>query len=209
MAFSLGRTAESCFAHFHSNLQAQSCRKIRNMICCLYFCGGWHCPATCPAHTARNTQREHIKSTMEHRIGDNLRPTKPRTHEENRALVCVLCLNERGEKAIRKIRNVHPREKEPDGWKFKHLSEENLIQKWLPGYNSANPLMPCGLCKWCIFLVSKFHDGQDVDHLLLLPEDIRCKGYHPPTRSVENVICQCNFCKLARMYGGQFNAWRR
>ena len=143
---------------------------------------------------------------MEVRIGDNLRPTRPRSHEENRVLVCVLCLNERGEKAIRKIKNVHPREKEPDGWQFK--PEENLIQKWVPGYNSSNPLMPCGLCKRCIFLVNDFRDGKDVDHLLLLPEDFRCKGYHAPTRSVENAICQCNFCKLAQLKTAAFQAWR-
>ena len=141
-------------------------------------------------------------------IGDNLHATQPRSHEENREKVCVLCLNERGDKAIRKVMNVHPREKEPDGWQFKHLSEENIIRRWVPGFNISNPLMPCGLCKRCIFIVNDTRDGKDVEHELLLPEDFRCIGYHPPTRSVEGVICSCNFCKLGQLKSSAFQAWR-
>ena len=106
-------------------------------------------------------------------IGDNLHATQPRSHEENREKVCVLCLNERGDKAIRKVMNVHPREKEPDGWQFKHLSEENIIRRWVPGFNISNPLMPCGLCKRCIFIVNDTRDGKDVEHELLLPDAFR------------------------------------
>ena len=141
-------------------------------------------------------------------IGDNLHATRPRTHEENRERVCVLCLNERGERALRKIKKVHPREKEPDGWKFAHLSEENLIQRWVPGYNSSNPLMPCGLCKRCLFLLNDYRDGKTIDHLLLLPEDFRCKGYHAPTRSTEGVICKCNWCELSQLKAAAFRVWQ-
>ena len=143
-----------------------------------------------------------------HVIGSNLHSSSPLTHEAARELVCVLCLNERGEKAHRRILKHHPREKEADGHQFAHLAEENIIQRWVPRYNSSNPLMPAGLCKRCLFLVNDFRDGKDIDHLLLLPEDYKCNGYHAPTRSVEGVVCWCTWCKLARMNGCQWRAFQ-
>ena len=63
-------------------------------------------------------------------------------------------------------------------------------------------------CKRCLFLVNDFRDGKDIDHLLLLPEDYKCNGYHAPTRSVEGVVCWCTWCKLARMNGCQWRAFQ-
>ena len=62
-----------------------------------------------------------------------------------------MCFNEHGDKAVRKV----------------NKSEATIVsEEWVPGYNVANPRMPSGICKPCIFDINKFKDGIEVHPLL-------------------------------------------
>ena len=119
--------------------------------------------------------------------------------------MCALCTNERGEKAIRKIKGEY---RFGDGKEANHLSEEVLIQRFIPNYNSSSPLLPNGLCKGCIFVLSRVRDGKDVTADLVLPQDYHVKDYHPPTRSNAGFKCMCTWCALARKSGLEFRNWQ-
>lgn len=109
----------------------------------------------------------------------------PLSHEELRAKVCCVCLNEHGEKAAREVSN----------------GEADIVTaNWVPKYNVSNPRMPSGICLPCIFDINRFRDGIEVVHPLL-PENYHCENYHPPTRAVDGVFCKCTWCKLGRKNG--------
>ena len=111
-------------------------------------------------------------------------PHLPLQHEDMRKKVCCVCLNEHGNKAKREINS----------------SEAEIVNaNWVPKFNVSNPLMPSGICVRCIFDISQFKDGIEVHPLL--PDSYHCKGYHPPTRAVEGVVCGCTWCELGRKNG--------
>ena len=70
-----------------------------------------------------------------------------------RAMLCGLCINQQGYKALRHV--------------LKH--EEQELKELIPGYDRSRPYFPSGICKCCIFLMKGRRSGSNVE--LLLPEN--------------------------------------
>ena len=105
------------------------------------------------------------------------------THDKARQLVCAVCTNMWGNKAIRNV----------------SVQEEGLIQQnILQVYDSRNMFYPSGICKRCIYDLSKINNGEEVQ--LKLPDNYLCQiGRH--TRSSGDEPCMCRWCSLARLNG--------
>ena len=87
------------------------------------------------------------------------------------------------------------------------VQEEGLIQqKILQVYDSRNMFYPSGICKRCIYDLSKINNGEVVQ--LKLPDNYLCQiGRH--TRSSGDEPCMCRWCSLARLNGPAFIKWQR
>lgn len=114
----------------------------------------------------------------------------PMSHDAARALVCAVCTNEWGEKAIRKVKE----------------KEEDQIRNLIPDYSSIDPKFPSGICKKCVFDLRSMEQGKKVD--LLLPEDYTCTVPRE-TRATANLVCTCRWCYLGRLSGPSFLQWQR
>ena len=113
-----------------------------------------------------------------------------RSHEEGRNLVCAVCTNLWGKKAVRTVSE----------------KEERLIQQNVMGsYTSSNTFFPSGICFKCIYLLQKVEKGEEVE--LKLPDNYFCQ-LDRQTRSSDHA-CQCRWCELARLSGSAFLSWQR
>ena len=112
------------------------------------------------------------------------------SHESALALVCSVCTNLRGSKAVRQVNQV----------------EEKLIQQHVfPLYQMGNQWFPQGLCKGCIFDLQCLSRGENKK--LTLPSDYSC-DIPRNLRSVSGP-CSCRWCSLARLSGPAFTTWKR
>ena len=113
------------------------------------------------------------------------------SHDEARSKVCAICTNQWGNKAARKV----------------NKSEEEFIQNnILVSYSSSNQFFPNGICLMCLHQVNQIKKG--IATQLKLSESYQCH-MERVTRSVSNVICQCEWCELARMNGPAFKVWAK
>ena len=116
--------------------------------------------------------------------------TPPLNHEACRPRVCILCINEHGDKATRLV----------------SVAEVATVRQLRPGFDPAHPSFPAGLCKHCLFLLSRQAAGKEVE--FLLPDEytvLMPRG----SRSQVEVPCRCYICHLAKLNGPAFMLWQR
>ena len=113
-----------------------------------------------------------------------------RDHEACRALVCALCFNSQGDKALRLV-----------GGK-----EAAAIKDLRPGYDPSNPSFGAGLCKTCVFLLRRREEGVEVP--LVMPEQYSVVLARD-LRSTVDQPCSCEICRLAKLAGFKFKKWQR
>ena len=121
-------------------------------------------------------------------------PKKKMFHEEARQLVCCVCTNLRGNKAIRVVSDA----------------EEKVVRdKVYTGYDSSSDYFPSGICKACIFDVKKLMNETEAGSTvnLVLPEDYNCQ-LPRATRTTSVLTCNYRWCDLGRMNGPKFKQWQ-
>ena len=124
-------------------------------------------------------------------ININRKKESARSHEEGRNLLCAVCSNLWGKKAVRNVSE----------------KEERLIQQNVLGsYTSSNTFFPSGICIKCIRQLQQVEKGEEVE--LKLPDNYFCQ-LDRQTRSSDGVLCQCRWCELARLSGSAFLSWQR
>ena len=107
-------------------------------------------------------------------VGELAAARMPMSHEDKRAKVCALCINENGDKAVRRMRE----------------KEEREIKVMIPGYQSSDPKLPSGLCKTCLFDLKLKRQGKEVE--ITLPSDYR--KVQPEVTG--GTACTCKMCHL-------------
>ena len=113
------------------------------------------------------------------------------THDEARQMVCAVCTNQWGVKAVRRVNE----------------KEEKLIKfHVLNTYNSTNLFFPSGICPRCIHHLHQLDEGEEVQ--LKISENYFCH-IERETRSALVLICRCEWCYLARLFGPAFLLWKR
>ena len=131
-------------------------------------------------------------------VGGN--PAK--THDECLTLVCAVCTNLNGKKPQRGIT----------------YEEVILVQKHVfVGYQQESTLFPTGICTRCaldLYYLEKQSGQGDEGALkkkkikLKLPDDYLCE-IPKQTRSKASSVCDCRWCKLARLNGPEFRRWQQ
>ena len=112
------------------------------------------------------------------------------SHESALALVCSVCTNLRGSKAVRLV----------------NQAEEKLIQQHVFAlYQIGNQFFPQGLCKGCIFDLQRLSRGESKK--LTLPSDYSC-DLPRNLRSISEP-CSCQWYSLARLSDPAFTTWNR
>ena len=121
-------------------------------------------------------------------------PKEKMSHDQARQLVCCVCTNLRGSKAIRAVSDA----------------EEKVVRdKVYSGYDSSSDYFPSGICKACIFFIKKLMNETEagITVNLVLPEDYNCQ-LPRATRTTSVPTCNCRWCDLGRMNGPKFKQWQ-
>lgn len=103
-----------------------------------------------------------------------------RTHEENRSVVCLFCLKKKD-----KMWNIVGILKS----KIKNVVNINVD-------DSRYPSAVCSTCK--IVLYKSCKQGLGDQATLSLPDYSNFPALSCTTRSQDNILCECNLCKLVR-----------
>ena len=106
-------------------------------------------------------------------------PKDQKSHSEALELVCAVCTNLRGEKAVRKVREGREEE----------LIREHVFPRFLRGYD----WYPQGLCRFCIHDLNELSKGRHRD--ILLPSDYSCTLPRQLRSSPPGpCMCRCRHC---------------
>ena len=126
-------------------------------------------------------------------------PHTAKTHEECLELVCAVCTNLRGNKASRPVKK----------------SEVILIKKHVyEDYQKESIWCPRGICTQCATALNSLEKQEKIEEnkrkkiSLTLAEDYLCE-IPIQTRKRASSICDCRWCKLARMNGLEFRKWQQ
>ena len=117
----------------------------------------------------------------------------PRTvhHDNSRHKVCGLCLNEHGLKPVRSI----------------SAKEESIIQdKVNKCFNLKDEKYCTGICNTCRTQLLRFESGSS--NLLFLSSQFGA-DLPPVTRNNSKDKCDCIICCRAKLFGGQWNAFKK
>lgn len=114
------------------------------------------------------------------------------THEEALEKVCCICLNRNGVKADRKV---------VAGSKL----ETSVRAHVDPTYSASDPNYARGTCGDCRCRLYDHTAGKEKARPLLIPVDIELNLPGRVTRQKADQSCQCHFCWLAKLNGGEWN----